>query len=79
MNTPQDSSLGHEVAYPSHYDAGLLFPIPRAAGRAEIGIADGAPGSSPGQALPFIATTAGMPTRSAGWMRAASPAWPPRR
>ena len=54
MNTPQDSSLGHEVAYPSHYDAGLLFPIPRAAGRAEIGIADGAPGSSPGQALPFI-------------------------
>ena len=46
MNTPQDSSLGHEVAYPSHYDAGLLFPIPRAAGRAEIGIADGA--------LPFI-------------------------
>ncbi len=54
MNTPQDSSLGHEVAYPSHYDAGLLFPIPRAAGRAELGIADGAPGSSPGQALPFI-------------------------
>ncbi|KAF1715637.1 NADPH-dependent 7-cyano-7-deazaguanine reductase QueF [Pseudoxanthomonas yeongjuensis] len=54
MNTPQDSSLGHEVAYPSQYDAGLLFPIPRAAGRAEIGIADGAPGSSPGQALPFI-------------------------
>jgi 7-cyano-7-deazaguanine reductase len=46
MNTPQDSSLGHEVAYPSQYDAGLLFPIPRAAGRAEIGIADGA--------LPFI-------------------------
>lgn len=46
MNTPQDSSLGHEVAYPSHYDAGLLFPIPRAAGRTEIGIADGA--------LPFI-------------------------
>ena len=51
MNTPQDSSLGHEVAYPSHYDAGLLFPIPRAAGRAEIGVAEGAPGSSPGQAL----------------------------
>ena len=54
MNTPQDSSLGHEVAYPSHYDAGLLFPIPRAAGRAELGIADGVPGSGPGQALPFI-------------------------
>ena len=46
MNTPQNSSLGQEVAYPSQYDAGLLFPIPRAAGRAEIGIADGA--------LPFI-------------------------
>lgn len=46
MNTPQDSSLGQEVAYPSQYDAGLLFPIPRATGRSEIGIADGA--------LPFI-------------------------
>jgi 7-cyano-7-deazaguanine reductase len=46
MNTPQDSSLGREVAYPSQYDAGLLFPIPRAAGRAEIGVAD--------DALPFI-------------------------
>jgi 7-cyano-7-deazaguanine reductase len=46
MSTPQDSSLGHEVAYPSQYDAGLLFPIPRATGRAEIGIAD--------DALPFI-------------------------
>lgn len=46
MNTPQDSSLGQEVAYPSQYDAGLLFPIPRAAGRAEIGIR--------GKSLPFI-------------------------
>lgn len=46
MNTPQDSSLGREVAYPSQYDAGLLFPIPRAAGRAELGISSGA--------LPFI-------------------------
>ncbi len=36
MNTPQDSSLGREVAYPSQYDPGLLFPIPRAAARAEI-------------------------------------------
>ncbi len=42
MNTPQDSSLGREVAYPSQYDPGLLFPIPRAAARAEIGLADGA-------------------------------------
>ena len=46
MNTPQDSSLGREVAYPSQYDAGLLFPIPRAAGRNEIGVAS--------DALPFI-------------------------
>ncbi len=45
MNTPQDSSLGREVAYPRHYDPGLLFPIPRAAGRAEIGV---------GAAPPFI-------------------------
>ena len=46
MNTPQDSTLGQEVAYPSRYDAGLLFPIPRKAGRREIGIDD--------EALPFI-------------------------
>ncbi|HYM86553.1 MAG TPA: NADPH-dependent 7-cyano-7-deazaguanine reductase QueF, partial [Pseudoxanthomonas sp.] len=35
-----------EVAYPSQYDASLLFPIPRAAGRGELGLAD--------TALPFI-------------------------
>ncbi|RYE73468.1 MAG: NADPH-dependent 7-cyano-7-deazaguanine reductase QueF, partial [Oxalobacteraceae bacterium] len=46
MNTPQDSSLGQEVAYPSHYDAGLLFPIPRDAGREALGLS--------GAALPFI-------------------------
>lgn len=45
MNTPQDSSLGRDVAYPSHYDPALLFPIPRAAARAQIGI--------DGHALPF--------------------------
>ena len=38
MNTPQDSSLGREVAYPDRYDPGLLFPIPRAAGRNAIGV-----------------------------------------
>ncbi|XQA70088.1 NADPH-dependent 7-cyano-7-deazaguanine reductase QueF [Xanthomonas sacchari] len=38
MNTPQDSSLGREVAYPSQYDPALLFPIPRAAARTEIGL-----------------------------------------
>ena len=41
MNTPENSSLGREVVYPAHYDAGLLFPIPRLAAREEIGI-DGA-------------------------------------
>ncbi len=46
MNTVQDSSLGKDVAYPSQYDAGLLFPIPRVTGRAEIGLAD--------TKLPFI-------------------------
>ncbi|MDR2872731.1 MAG: NADPH-dependent 7-cyano-7-deazaguanine reductase QueF [Xanthomonadaceae bacterium] len=46
MNTPQDSSLGHEVVYPTRYDAGLLFPIPRAAARKALGLA-----SAP---LPFI-------------------------
>ncbi len=43
-----DIPLGREVAYPSHYDAGLLFPIPRTLGRAEIGIDSHAP------SLPFI-------------------------
>lgn len=46
MNTPQDSSLGREVAYPTSYDPSLLFPIPRAGARAELGLA-------PGEALPF--------------------------
>ncbi len=46
MNTPHDSSLGREVAYPSGYDPTLLFPIPRAGARGELGI-DAA-------ALPFV-------------------------
>ena len=40
------SPLGREVAYPQHFDATLLYPIPRALGRAGIGIAAGT--------LPFI-------------------------
>ena len=36
--THPDIPLGREVAYPDRYDAGLLFPIPRAAARGEIGI-----------------------------------------
>ncbi|GAA3913167.1 NADPH-dependent 7-cyano-7-deazaguanine reductase QueF [Luteimonas lutimaris] len=34
--------LGRAVDYPRGYDPSLLFPIPRAHGRAELGIADGA-------------------------------------
>ena len=45
MNTHQDSSLGREVDYPRQYDASLLFPIPRAGARAEIGL---------GSELPFV-------------------------
>ncbi len=46
MNSAQDSSLGREVAYPSHYDPGLLFPIPREAARRELGLDPAA--------LPFV-------------------------
>ncbi|ATJ83411.1 NADPH-dependent 7-cyano-7-deazaguanine reductase QueF [Halomonas beimenensis] len=38
--------LGRESAYPEHYDAGLLYPIVRAANRAPLGIEEGA--------LPFV-------------------------
>lgn len=44
MATPHDSSLGKDTRYPDRYDPGLLFAIPRAAGRAELGI---------GETLPF--------------------------
>ena len=42
MNTPGQSQLGQRSAYVDHYDATLLFPIPRADKRREIGIT-GAP------------------------------------
>ncbi len=45
MSKPEDSLLGREVAYPDHYDPGLLFPIPRHQARSEIGVSD--------DALPF--------------------------
>lgn len=45
MNTPESSTLGQSVEYPSSYDAGLLFPIPRLEARAKLGLAD---------ALPFV-------------------------
>jgi 7-cyano-7-deazaguanine reductase len=38
MNTPEQSQLGKASAYVDQYDASLLFPIPRAAKRAEIGM-----------------------------------------
>ncbi|MGJ7460786.1 NADPH-dependent 7-cyano-7-deazaguanine reductase QueF [Halomonas sp. MA07-2] len=41
-----DAPLGRESAYPERYDATLLYPIPRAANRAPLGIEAGA--------LPFI-------------------------
>ena len=40
---PEDSALGKTAVYPAHYDASLLFPLPRAAKRAEIGIAGALP------------------------------------
>jgi 7-cyano-7-deazaguanine reductase len=43
MNTPEQSQLGKASAYQDHYDASLLFPIPRAGKRAEIGIDGVAP------------------------------------
>ena len=43
MNTPEQSQLGKASAYVDQYDASLLFPIPRAAKRAEIGISGASP------------------------------------
>ena len=43
MNTPHDSALGRETVYPRGYDPALLFPIPRAQGRAALGASDALP------------------------------------
>ena len=43
MNTPEQAELGKASAYADQYDAGLLFPIPRADKRAEIGVGAQAP------------------------------------
>jgi 7-cyano-7-deazaguanine reductase len=43
MNRPEQSQLGKASAYIDQYDASLLFPIPRAEKRAEIGITGAAP------------------------------------
>lgn len=45
-DTLEHAPLGRDSAYPEHYDAGLLYPIPRAANRAPLGIAE--------EALPFV-------------------------
>ncbi|MBF8223794.1 NADPH-dependent 7-cyano-7-deazaguanine reductase QueF [Halomonas sp. 328] len=44
--TLEHAPLGRDSAYPEHYDAGLLYPIPRAANRAPLGITE--------EALPFV-------------------------
>jgi 7-cyano-7-deazaguanine reductase len=49
MNSPEQSQLGKPSAYVDQYDASLLFPIPRAPTRAEIGLDNG-----PGKVLPFF-------------------------
>jgi 7-cyano-7-deazaguanine reductase len=38
MNLPEHSQLGKASAYVDQYDPSLLFPIPRATSRAEIGV-----------------------------------------
>jgi 7-cyano-7-deazaguanine reductase len=43
---PASLPLGRQVDYPRHYDASLLYPIPRALGRREIGV--------DAVALPFV-------------------------
>ncbi|MEI7514171.1 MAG: NADPH-dependent 7-cyano-7-deazaguanine reductase QueF [Betaproteobacteria bacterium] len=41
-STPDQSPLGRASSYVDQYDAGLLFPLPRATKRAEIGLSVGA-------------------------------------
>ena len=48
--TSHDLPLGRAVDYPRHYDPTLLFPIPRAQGRANLGLRDDAPSVA---SLPF--------------------------
>jgi len=43
VNTPEQSQLGKTSAYVDQYDASLLFPIPRAGKRAEIGVIGASP------------------------------------
>ena len=43
MNTPEQSQLGKASSYIDRYDASLLFPIPRADKRVELGLSDTPP------------------------------------
>ena len=43
MSTPEHSPLGKSTVYADRYDPRLLFPIPRADKRAEIGVAEPLP------------------------------------
>ena len=43
MNIPEHSQLGKASAYVDQYDASLLFPIPRADKRLEIGVSGNQP------------------------------------
>jgi 7-cyano-7-deazaguanine reductase len=43
LHQPEQSPLGKASAYVDQYDRSLLFPLPRAAKRAEIGIAGSLP------------------------------------
>ncbi|MEI7036832.1 NADPH-dependent 7-cyano-7-deazaguanine reductase QueF [Fulvimonas yonginensis] len=43
MSTPEHSPLGKATAYADRYDPSLLFPIPRAVKRAEIGVIEPLP------------------------------------
>ncbi|WP_249977093.1 NADPH-dependent 7-cyano-7-deazaguanine reductase QueF [Vreelandella olivaria] len=44
--TLENAPLGRDSSYPEQYDAGLLYPIPRAANRAPLGITE--------DSLPFV-------------------------
>lgn len=43
MNHPEHSQLGKTSAYVDQYDASLLFPIPRAGKRVELGLSASTP------------------------------------
>ena len=40
MNKPEDSQLGKSASYADQYDAGQLYPLPRAAQRSLIGVGE---------------------------------------